>query len=64
MNVVLFSLWHWHQPWDWLTIIVSFALAGWASRRYKSNWIFAIAHGADGVFMFVMVLAVVTGLAF
>jgi hypothetical protein len=64
VNVVLFSLWHWHQPWDWLTIIVSFALAGWASRRFKSNWIFFIAHGTDGVFMFVMVLAVVTGLAF
>lgn len=63
-NVVLFSLWHWHQPWDWLTIIFSFALAAWASRRFKCNWIFFIAHGADGVYMFLLVLGVVTGLAF
>jgi hypothetical protein len=63
-NVVLFALWHWHQPWDWLPIIASFAFAGWASHRFKCNWIFVIAHGADGVFLFLLTLAVVTGLAF
>jgi hypothetical protein len=63
-NVVLFALWHWHQPWDWLPIMASFAFAGWASRRFKCNWIFVIAHGADGVFLVFLLLAVVTGLAF
>jgi len=30
----------------------------WASRRFRSSWIFFIAHGIDGVFIFLMVLAV------
>jgi len=63
-NVVLFATWHWHQPWDWLPIIASFLFAGWASRRFKCNWIFFIAHGGDGVFTLLLVLAVITGLAF
>lgn len=64
MNVVLFATWHWHQPWDWLAIMASFAFAGWASNRFKCSWIFFIAHGADGVFVTFLLLAVVTGLAF
>ena len=63
MNVVLFSFWHWHQPWSILPVIASFLLAGWATRRYKSSWIFFIAHGIDGVFIFVMLVFVVSGLA-
>jgi len=61
-NVALFSFWHWNQPWGFISVIVSFCFAAWASRRYQSNWIFFIAHGADGVFLFVMLLLVVAGL--
>ncbi|HUV09154.1 MAG TPA: CPBP family intramembrane glutamic endopeptidase, partial [Spirochaetia bacterium] len=63
MNVVLFSAWHWHQPWGFLSVIASFLIAGWATRRYKCSWIFFIAHGADGVFIFVMLLLFVSGLS-
>jgi len=62
MNVVLFSFWHLHQPWGFLSVIVTFSLAGWASRRYQCNWIFAIAHGIDGLFMTVLLTLVVAGL--
>ena len=62
INVVLFSFWHWHQPWGFLSVVASFLIAGWASRRYQSSWIFLIAHGVDGVFMFAMLLLVVAGL--
>jgi len=62
MNVVLFSFWHWHQPWGFISVIVSFLIAGWASRRYQCSWIFLIAHGVDGVFIFVMLLLVIAGL--
>jgi len=61
MNVVLFSFWHWHQPWVFLSAIVALSLAAWASRRYKSNWIFFIVHGADGVFITVMLTLVIAG---
>ncbi len=63
-NVILFATWHWHQPWDWIGIILSFSFAIWVSQRFKCNWIMVIAHGADGVFLFLLSLAVVTGLAF
>ena len=62
MNVALFSFYHWHQPWGFLSVIASFLIAGWASRRYQCNWIFVIAHGIDGVFLFVMLLLTVAGL--
>jgi membrane protease YdiL (CAAX protease family) len=62
MNVVLFSFWHWHQPWGFLSVIASFLIAGWASRRYQCSWIFLIAHGVDGIFLFTMLLLVVAGL--
>ncbi len=63
MNVVLFSFWHWNQPWGFLSVIVSFAFAGWLSRRYQCNWIFLIAHGFDGLFLFTMLLLFVSGIA-
>ena len=63
-NTALFSLFHWHMPWHPLSIMAAFAFSAWASRRFKSNWIFVIAHGVDGVFLFLLVLAVITGLAF
>jgi len=63
MNVVLFSWYHWHQPWGFLSVIATFIIAGWASRRYKCNWIFVIAHGIDGVVMFVMLTLFIAGLA-
>ena len=63
MNVVLFSFWHWNQPWGFLSVIASFAFAGWLSRRYQCNWIFLIAHSVDGVFLFVMLLLFVSGVA-
>jgi membrane protease YdiL (CAAX protease family) len=62
-NAAFFALWHLHMPWHILTIVAAFAFAAWASRRFRSNWIFFIAHGVDGVFTILMVLAVVTGLA-
>ncbi len=62
MNVILFSFWHLHQPWGIISTIFSFILAGWASRRYKCNWIFVITHGFIGVVIFVMLLLVVAGL--
>lgn len=63
-NMVLFAAYHWHQPWDWMTIMLAYSFAVWASRRFKCNWIMIITHGADGVFLLFLVLAVVTGLAF
>ena len=61
MNVVLFSFWHWHQPWGFLSAIVALSLAGWASRRYQCSWIFFIVHGADAVFITVMLTLVIAG---
>jgi len=63
-NLALFGLYHLNKPWESLGIFTSFLITGWASRRFQSNWIFVIVHGFNGVIIFVMTLAVVTGLAF
>jgi len=63
MNVILFSFWHWHQPWGILATIFSFVFAGWLARRYQCSWIFVIAHGFVGVVIFVMFLLFVAGIA-
>ena len=63
MNVVLFSLWHLHQPWGFLGVIVGLSLAGWASRRYQCNWIFFIVHGIDFVFVSVILTFFIAGIA-
>jgi membrane protease YdiL (CAAX protease family) len=63
-NVALFGLYHLNKPWESLGIFISFLIAGWASRRYRSNWIFFIVHGVQGLIIILMTLAVVTGLAF
>ncbi|MFC1916888.1 type II CAAX prenyl endopeptidase Rce1 family protein [Chloroflexota bacterium] len=63
MNLVLFSFYHWDQPWGFVSVIATFIIAGWASRRYQCNWIFYIAHGIDGIFLFTMLLLFVSGIA-
>ena len=64
MNAVLFGFYHLHMPKAIIPTILITAPYIWASKRFRCNWFSVIVHGVGGVIMFVMVLAVVTGLAF
>jgi hypothetical protein len=61
-NAVLFGLYHLHKPWALPSIIVSNLAYSWPARRFRSNWMAVIVHGAEGLPVLVMVLAVILGL--
>ncbi|HSF79688.1 MAG TPA: CPBP family intramembrane glutamic endopeptidase [Anaerolineales bacterium] len=60
---VLFGLYHLHKPWALPSIIMSNLAISWPARRFRSNWMAIIVHGAEGLIVLVMVLAVILGLA-
>ncbi len=64
VNNFLFALYHLHKP----VHIIAFTIDGlsmtFLSKRFKSNWFAVIIHGVEGIILLVLVLGVVTGLAF
>lgn len=61
-NAVLFSFYHLHMPWALPSNIVGNLAITWPARRFRSNWMAIVVHGAEGLFPLVMVLAVILGL--
>jgi uncharacterized protein len=61
-NSVLFSLYHLHKPWSILSNIVIDLGASWPARRFRSNWMAIVVHGAEALLVLVPVLAVILGL--
>jgi membrane protease YdiL (CAAX protease family) len=62
-NAVLFGLYHLHMPWALPSnILVTNLAITWPARRFRSNWMAIVVHGAEGLFLLVMVLAVILGL--
>jgi hypothetical protein len=61
-NAVLFGLYHLHKPWALPSIILTNLAYSWPARRFHSNWMAVIVHGAELLPTLVMVLAVILGL--
>jgi hypothetical protein len=61
-NAVLFGFYHLHKPWQLPSIIVSNLTYGWPARRFRSNWMAIIVHGAEGLPTLALVLAIILGL--
>ena len=61
-NAVLFGLYHLHKPWMIPSIIAGGLAITWPARRFRSNWMAIVVHGVEGLFLLVMVLAVILGL--
>ncbi len=62
-NAALFGLYHLHKPWMIPSIAVSSLATVWPARRFRCNWMAVIIHGVEGIFLLVVVLGVVMGLA-
>jgi membrane protease YdiL (CAAX protease family) len=62
-NAVLFGLYHLHKPWMIPSVIVGSLAITWPARCFRSNWMAIVVHGVEGLFLLVMVLAVILGLA-
>lgn len=63
-NGLLFTLYHVHQPWGFLSTLIEdiFAIT-FPAKRFRSTWMAIIIHGAQSVFFLVIVLGLVLGLA-
>jgi hypothetical protein len=62
-NGVLFTLYHIHQPWGWLSGLLTNLVFAFSGKRFRSNWFPIILHSLQTVFFVVMILGVVLGLA-
>lgn len=58
-NAALFGLYHLHKPWMIPRLIVGSLAITCPARRLCSNWMAIVIHGVEGIFMLVMVLAVI-----
>lgn len=61
-NTVLFGLYHMHKFWYWPSLILGSLGIAWAAKRYRSFWMAVVVHGVEGIFVLVVVLAVLVGL--
>jgi hypothetical protein len=50
------------KPWNLPSVIVSNLSYSWPARRFRSNWMAVIVHGAEALPVLVGVLAVLLGL--
>ena len=61
-NAVLFGFYHVMKPWSLISVIAGNLMYSWPARRFRSNWMAVIVHGAEALPVLVMVLAVILGL--
>jgi len=61
-NAVLFGFYHVMKPWNLPSVIVSNLAYSWPARRFRSNWMAVMVHGAEALPVLVGVLAVILGL--
>ena len=63
-NGVLFGLYHVHKPliMFWSALLTGFVFS-YPARRFRSNWMAVIIHGAEGIVVLVAVLGIVLGVA-
>ena len=61
-NGVFFGLYHLHKPQMFITAALTTGfLFAFPSKKFKSTWMAVIIHGAEGVFIFVLVLGILLG---
>jgi membrane protease YdiL (CAAX protease family) len=62
-NGVLFGLYHLHQPWGLPGNILSGLLFAFTGKRFHSNWFPILLHSGQSVFILLLILGLVLGLA-
>ena len=62
-NGVLFGCYHLHQPWGIPTSVLTGLLYAFPAYRFRSTWMAVVLHSAQSVYLAVLVLGVVLGLA-
>lgn len=62
-NGVLFSFYHFHQPWGILATLLGDLTLAYSGKRFRSNWFPIIIHSGQSVFFLFLILGLVLGLA-
>lgn len=62
-NGVLFSFYHFHQPWGILATLPGDLTLAYSGKRFRSNWFPIIIHSGQSVFFLFLILGLVLGLA-
>jgi CAAX protease family protein len=62
-NAVLFGFYHLHQPWGVLSSVAGGLIYTFPAKRFRSNWFSIILHSGQSVFLLVLILGLVLGLA-
>jgi len=56
-NAVLFGLYYLHKPWMIPFRLIDAMVIAWPARRFRSNWMAIIVHGAEGVVLIALVVS-------
>jgi membrane protease YdiL (CAAX protease family) len=62
-NAVMFGFYHLHQPWGILNSIAGGLIFAFSGKRFRSNWFPIILHSGQTVYLLVLILGLVLGLA-
>jgi membrane protease YdiL (CAAX protease family) len=62
-NGVLFGFYHLHQPWGILTSVADGMIFAFSGKRLRSNWFPIILHSGQSVYLLILILGLVLGLA-
>jgi membrane protease YdiL (CAAX protease family) len=62
-NGVIFGVYHLHQPWGLPGGILVGLIFAFSGKRFRSNWFPIILHSGQSVFIFILILGLVLGLA-
>jgi membrane protease YdiL (CAAX protease family) len=58
-NGVLFSAYHLHEPWVFLSPLADAIVLAYPTKRYRSAWIGIAVHSAQSVVIIIVVLTLV-----
>jgi membrane protease YdiL (CAAX protease family) len=63
-NGVLFGMYHLHQPWGiWGSVGAGALLYALPAKHFRSTWMSVIVHSAQSVYLILLILGLVVGLA-
>lgn len=62
-NGVLFSFYHFHQPWGILATLPADLVFAFSGKRFRSNWFPITIHSGQSVFFLFLILRLLLGLA-
>jgi uncharacterized protein len=58
-NGVLFSAYHLHEPWVFLSPLADAVVLAYPTKRYRSAWIGIAVHSAQSVVIIIIIIIII-----